>query len=68
MTGEFNLSESMTALAFTTALFIVGLVSSEIGRRIGRARLARRAEGAELGLGVPGADWSACTWSACSPL
>jgi len=51
MSGDLNLSESMAAIVLTTALFIAMLVSAEIGRRIGRARLARDPDGLEKGAG-----------------
>jgi hypothetical protein len=41
----------MIALAFTTALFIAMLTAAEVGRRVGRARLARDPEGLEKGAG-----------------
>jgi hypothetical protein len=49
--GDLNLSESMTALVFTTALFMAMMASAEIGRRVGRARLARDPDGLEKGSG-----------------
>ncbi len=45
------MSESLTALAFTTALFTAMLVFAEVGRRVGRARLARDPDGLEKGAG-----------------
>ncbi len=45
------MSESTIALVFTTALFIAMLASAEIGRRVGRARLARDPDGLEKGAG-----------------
>lgn len=45
------MSEALTAVVFTTVLFLAMLVFSEIGRRVGRARLARDPEGLEKGAG-----------------
>jgi hypothetical protein len=42
----------MTAFVLTTVLFVAMLVFAEIGRRIGRARLARDPEGLERGTGT----------------
>lgn len=42
----------MTAIVFTTLLFVAMLAFSEIGRRVGRARLARDRDGLEKGAGT----------------